>query len=380
MANTLTNLIGPLYESLDVISRELVGALPCATRDAQVSRAAVGQLVTSFITPTAVATDIVPGQLPPNDGDQTIGSTSLTITKSRRVPFRWNGEEQLALNNSGSGARNIMNGQMMQAMRTLVNEMEADVVRAAVVSASRSWGIAGTTPFATNLGDSAQVRKILDDNGAPMDRCLIIDTTAGANLRTLQQLTRVNEAGTDMTLRDGELLNIHGMSIHESAGVKTETKGTGTAYTTNTAGYAVGATDITLITGSGTILAGDTVTFAGDSNKYICTVGISGPGTISIGGPGLRVAIPASAVALTVGATATHNVAFSSSSLILATRMPALPDGGDMALDRTMITDPRSGISFEIALYPGYRQMQYEISAAWGVKGIKSAHGAHLLG
>jgi hypothetical protein len=381
VANTITNLIPSLYASLDVVSRELVGAIPAATLDADVSRAAVNQVVYSFMSPAAVATDITPGVTPPDDGDQTIGSTSLTITKSRRVPFRWNGEQTLGLNRNGAGFAAIRNDQMIQAMRTLVNEMEVDLVRAAVVASSRAYGTAATTPFASDLSATAQLRKILDDNGAPAtDRALIIDTTAGASLRTLAQLTKANEAATTMTLRDGELLNLHGFSIHESAGVRNATKGTGASYTTNTAGYAVGATSITLITGTGTILAGDTVTFAGDTNKYVVVTGIAAAGALEIAAPGLKVAIATSATAVTVGATATTNVGFTKSSLILATRAPALPDGGDLAVDRVMITDPRSGISFEVAMYAQYRQMQYEISAAWGVKGIKPAHSAILLG
>lgn len=381
MANTLTSLIPSLYESLDIVSRELVGAIPCVTLDANVSRAAVGQLVTSFVTPIAAATNITPGVTPPNDGDQTIGNVQLSITKARRVPFRWNGEETLGLNNNGSGAAAIRNSQMTQAIRTLVNEMEVDVVTAARVAASRAYGTAGTTPFASTLGDPAQVRKILDDNGAPMnDRCLVIDTTAGAALRTLAQLTRVNEAGSSMTLRDGQLLDIHGFSVHESAGVSFNTKGTGTSYTSTNAGFPVGTTDIPLITGSGTVLAGDIVTFAGDTNKYVVVTGVAAPGTISIGAPGLRQAIPASATAMTIGNSSTGNLAFSGSSIVLATRSPALPDGGDMAVDRMMVTDPRSGISFEVAMYAQYRQMQYEVSAVWGVKGIKPNHGAILLG
>lgn len=381
MANTLTSLIPSLYQSLDIVSRELVGLIPCATLDPSVSRAAVGQTVLAFKTPTAVASDITPGVTPPNDGDQTIGNVSMTITKARRVPFRWNGEEELGLNNNGSGARNIKLAQMTQAMRTLVNEMEVDLWNAIRVQSSRAYGTAGTAPFASDLSDPAQSRKILDDNGAPKsDRCMVIDTTAGAKVRTMAQLTKANEAGTVLTRSEGQLLDIHGFSLHESAAVGLVTKGTGTSYTSNTAGYAIGATTITLITGSGTVVAGDVVTFAGDTNKYIVEVGTAAAGPITLCAPGLRQAIPTSATAMTIGNNFTANVAFSSSSLILATRAPALPDGGDLAVDRMTITDPRSGISFEVAMYPQYRQMQYEVSAAWGVKGIKANHSAILLG
>ena len=380
MANTLTNLIPAVYQALDVVSRELTGAIPAATRDATVERAAVGQNVISFKTPAAVASDITPGVTPPNDGDQNIGNTTVTITKARRVPFRWTGEETRGVNNGGAGSALIRGDQIQQAIRTLVNEMEADVVNAARIGSSRAYGTAGTTPFATDLSDPAQLRKILDDNGAPGERALIIDTTAGAKLRTLTQLTKANEAGTTMTLRDGALLDLHGFTVKESAGVGVNVKGTGSGFTSNTAGYAAGATLITLIAGTGTVLAGDVVTFAGDTNKYVVEAGTTGPGAITLAAPGLRVAIPSAATAMTIGNSYTGNIGFARSSLILATRAPALPDDGDMAVDRTLVTDPRSGITFEIAMYAQYRQMQYEVCAAWGVKGIKSNHSAILLG
>ena len=374
----MTALIPSLYENLDIISRELAGAIPSVTLDPQVARAAVGQVVIAFKAPAATATNIVPGVTPPNDGDQVMDNTQVVITKARRVPFRWNGEEELGLNNNGSGSRAIRGSQMQQALRTLVNEMEVDVVNAARIAASRAFGTAGTTPF-TDLTPTANLKKILDDNGAPGERSLIIDTTAGVGIRTLTNLIKVNEAGTNMTLRDGELLNLHGFSIKESAGVVVNTKGTGTAYTTDSAGYGVGSNVINLITGAGTVLAGDVVTFAGDTNKYVVNTALAA-GVIKIGLPGLRVAIAAAPTAMTIGNNYTGSIAFAKSSIILATRAPALPENGDLAVDRLTITDPRSGISFEVAMYAQYRQMQYEVCAVWGVNGIKANHGSILLG
>lgn len=381
MGATLTNLIPTLYSNLDVVSRELVGFIPAITLDAQASRAAVNQSVRSFVAPAASAGDITAGVTPPNDGDQTIGDMEIKITKARRVPIRWTGEEERG---SGPAAAAIQGAQIQQAIRTLCNEIEADLADA-YKSASRAAGAAATTPFGT-AGDytaASLTRKILVDNGAPVsDLQLVIDTAAGANLRG-KQASSSQEFG-DTMLRQGVLLDINGMMVRESGQVKTHTKGTGASATTNTAGYAVGATTITLASaGTGTILAGDVVTFAGDTNQYVVATGdtdVSNGGTIVLAAPGLRQAIAASATNITVVATSPRNVGFSRSAIVLAQRLPALPANGDLASDRTSIVDPRSGLSFEVALYPQYRQMQWEVSCAWGVKVIKPEHVAVLLG
>ncbi len=252
MPNTLTNLTPDLYQALDVVSRELVGMIPSVTLDSGVERAAVGQLVRSHVAPVVAATDITPAVTPPDDGDQNIGNKSITITKARRIPIRWNGEEQRGVN-SGAGYQSILGSQFEQAMRTLTNEMEADLTALHTLT-SRAFGTAGVTPFASDLTDTANIRKILVDNGAPLsDMKLVINTTAGAKMRTLTQLTKANEAADASLLRQGVLLDVHGMQIRESAQIVDFTNGTGTAYTTDTAGYAVGDTDITLITGADTV-------------------------------------------------------------------------------------------------------------------------------
>src|SRR5581483_2305463 len=360
--NTLTNLMPDLYAALDIVSREQVGFIPAVTLDAQVSRAALNEIVRVPIAPAAAAEDVTPGQLPPDDGDQNIGNTQIVIAKSRTVPFRWTGEEQKGVNN-GPGYQNIRVNQIAQAMRTLCNEIEAYCGNL-FVGASRAAGVAGTTPFNGHLDEAADVRKILDDNGAPGgDRHLIINTTAGAQLRKNTQLTKANEAGTEQFRAQGTLLDLFGFNLRESAGIQKHTKGTGSGYLENNpSNIPVGGTAIATDTGAGTILAGDVVNFAGDTNNYVVGTALSG-GAFAINAPG-ALAVEADNTAITVGNTFTPNLAFSRNALVLATRAPALPEEGDMAADRTAITDPRSGLSFEVAMYLQYRRVRYEISIA----------------
>lgn len=382
MSTTLTGLIPDLYAGLDVVSRELVGFIPAVTLSPEAARAALNQQVRSPVAPAAVATDITPGVTPPNDGDQTIGNVSITISKARRVPIRWTGEQERQAG-SGVGVNVIRVNQIAQALRTLVNEMEGDLA-ALHTLASRAIGTVGTTPFATagNFMEAANARRMLADNGAPLtDMQLVLDTPAGANLRGLQ--ARQDIQGDMSLLRQGVLLDHSGLVIRESGLVRTHAAGTGASATTNAAGYALGATVITLAAvGTGTLLVGDVVTFANDVNQYVLAVGdadVSNGGTITLAAPGLRVAIAASATAITRLASSRRSMAFARTAIVLATRLPSLPEAGDIAIDRTTIVDPRSGISFEVAMYPQYRQMQWEISAAWGVAVIKPEHAALLL-
>jgi hypothetical protein len=383
VANTLTNLIPELYANLDVVSRELVGFIPSVTIDAIAQRAAKVATVRTFVAPASSASDIAPGLYAPDVGDQTIGTSTLSISKSRKVPIRWNGEEELSVN-AGHGAQAIRANQIQQAFRTLANEIEADLA-ALHIYASRAAGAAGTTPFGT-AGDytaASNTRKILVDNGAPQsDLQLVIDTAAGANLRGKQ--ANVDAAGTTSLLRQGVMLDINGMMVRESGQVVTFTKGTGASSTTNNAGYAIGATTITLASaGTGTILAGDVITFAGDTNQYVVLTGdadVSNGGTVVLAAPGLRKAIAASATAITVVASSARSMAFHRGAIVLAQRLPALPQGGDAAVDRTVVTDPRSGLSFEVSQYAQYRQMYWEVACAWGVKMIKPEHAALMLG
>ena len=381
-ANTLTNIIPTLYEALDVVSREMVGFIPAVNRDSSAERAALNETINIPIVPAVAAADITPGVTAPNTGDQVLGNTAMTISKSRMVPVRWTGEEVKGVKNSGLYP-SVNSQRFQQAMRTLVNEIEIDLGKL-FANASRAYGTAGTIPFGTaaDLSDNAQMLKILQDNGAPQgDLHAVFGTSAIANIRGKQSvLFKVNEAGTDQLLRRGIIGDLQGAMVHTSAGVQRPAIGTGSAYTTNTAGYAVGATDITLITGSNPILAGDIVTFAGDTNKYVVAVGIASPGVLSIAEPGLRVAIPTSATAVTVTAISEKNMYFDRSAIALITRAPAMPEEGDSAEDVIEIVDPISGLAFQVAMYNQYRQVHYEVGLAWGVKMVAPRHTALLIG
>ncbi len=382
---TITGLVPTIYEAFDVVARERVGLIRAVSTDGSPERAALNQTIRSPVVGAMAAENLEVNNVASSAPDQTINYVDMTISKSRSVPFGITGEESKSL---GGSLATINRDRIAQAIRTLSNEVETDLA-AVHIYASRAYGTYNVTPFGTagDLSDFAQTLGILEANGAPAsDLHMVLGGTAVANVRGKQSsLFKVNEAGSDALLRTGALGDVMGYSLHNSGQIKTSvTAGTAASATTDNAGYAIGTTTLTLASaGTGTLIAGDIITFAGDTNKYLVVSGdtdVSNGGTITIAEPGLRVAMSAATKAITVIAATTRNMFFQRSAIQLATRAPAMPEGGDAADDVMVLQDPVTGIAFEFCVYKQKRQVRWEVNLAWGVKMIAPRYCGVLIG
>lgn len=372
MANTLSDLTADLYAALHVVSRELVGFIPAVSRNSSAERVAIGDTVRIPEAPAATAYDVTPSQLQADNGDNVFTNRTMTISKERYVPIRWTGREQRSMNN-GAGYANLRVQQFAEAMRTLVNEIEADIA-SLYTQASVAQTPAGTNLFdAANYKDFAACIEMLDNNGAPIsDRHLVINSAAKRAILGNAQYVGANTSGDQGMLRQGVLLDHLGLDVRASAQVKNHTAGDAASATTDNAGYSVGDTVLTLASaGTGAILAGDVITITGDASatKYVVESGdadVSGGGTITLAAPGLKGDLSAATHAITVETSTARNMVFSRDAIQLATRIPDRPEEGDLAVDTMVITDDVSGLSFEVAMFFENRRIKYEISAAWG--------------
>src|ERR1039457_5776650 len=124
-SNTLTGLIPVIYEAMDVIPRELVGAIQAVQMDPSEDQAGLGQTIRSPIVPVATAVDISPGVTDTNGSGHTIGYADLVINNAKNAPILWAGEEQFLLKTEYAG---IIKNQFEQSFRLLGNLIEASVV------------------------------------------------------------------------------------------------------------------------------------------------------------------------------------------------------------------------------------------------------------
>lgn len=391
MANsqTLTGFTELIYEARDIVLREPVGFASSVIINSDSNGVSLNGTVKSFVAgePT-LNTDHTPAMTVPAGDDMTSTVEEMTIGQVARVNIPLKGETLRQLDNT-VGRQNFINNTLAQAIRKITNAIESHVGTVAKNGASRAVGTAGTTPFASSHALIPQANQILTDNGAPQDgqRSLILSTGAATNLKTLSHIYKVNEAGSDAALRGGVLLDIDGVAIKQSAGVASHTKGTlASSPTSAAAGFALGATSITLTAsvGTGTIVAGDALSIANDTgNVYVVKTGVadaSTAATLVLNANGLRKATGASTRALTLAASYTGNSLFHRSAIELVMRPPAMPEGGDLAEDRMTVLDPNSGLVFEVALYKGYGMNLMEIVCYYQAKVWKPELVATILG
>lgn len=382
MASGLNQFIGPLYDELDTFNRESTGFIAGAELDTSLAGGAIGQELSAPVGNAGKVVSVVEGVSPNKTDTSSVESAVFKVERSEVVPIMLSGESAKGLRASGNNER-VMRTLIQDAYRTLSNRIETYMAEKAVAGASRAVGKAGTTPFGTSadLMDFANLAKILDENGCPKtERTLVLSGAAMANLRGKQTiLTKVNESGSAEFLRTGYTAPVMNFRIFDSQGLDIHAAGAGTGYLLN--GDAVaGSRELAIDTGSGLVKAGDTFSIAGDDRIYVVNKDMaSGDTVLSIGRPGLKVAAADNA-ALTFGSAYVPSVGFHKKALVLGTRTIADPDTGDSCDDRTLVTDPVTGITFDVRLYKEYHRSWLEIGIAYGAAVMKPENVVLLLG
>lgn len=374
MANTLTALAPTLFSAAKQVAAEPFGAIDAINANFDDKGVAKGDNVTVTVPPTRSASDFTPGATTSSGSDATAEAIQVQITKSRKVSWHLTGEQIRSLDNGATSAGWI-SLLLQEGMRTLRNEAEADCVSAIKTGASRATGTAGTNPFASALTTLADARKILRDNGAPMaDLQFVGDSTSEANLLKLGVVLDASQAGSDQERREGVIRRQYGFQMRTSGQISAHTKGTGSSYQLSAAG-AVGDKTINVDTGSGTLLAGDIVTFAGTSHKYVANTALSA-GTFTIGRPGL-LAVEADNDAITIGNDYTPNLCFERNAVVGVMRPPLMP--ANPTIQQMMISD-QFGMTYLMLDISQYGQRSWELHLAWGFKAVNSEFISILLG
>jgi hypothetical protein len=172
----------------------------------------------------------------------------------------------------------------------------------------------------TLINNLTQPQRMLADLGAPVDDGMVymaLNNISYADLLAQDFIYAVDRTGQNAALRTGIIQPAFGVGVHRSGVLRTHASGTvvsggSDVVGSTTASAAVGATSVA-VTGfaaSGTFKAGDTIVFAGHSQRYSIqadvTLNGSGAGTLSIF-PALKAAVANSEVITAENGTTAGN-------------------------------------------------------------------------
>jgi hypothetical protein len=327
------------------------------------------------------ATDVTPSNTPPTPADTTPEVVQIPLDNWKKVNFHLTDKDLVEIDKN----EHFLPMEVGEAIRALANSINLSVLME-YVGVYGMAGTPGTDPFLSDASEMIAARKILHSQLCPRDmrRC-VLDFDAEANalaLSTFADANRTADAG--QVKREGEVGRKYGFDIYTDDQIPNHTAGTASGATTDATGYAAGLKTVTLASaGTGTIVEGDVITFAGDSQQYAVTSGdadVSGGGTISFQ-PGLKQAIPTSATAITVAGDHTVNLAFHRDAFALAMR-PLREETQQLALGSEIVAsqDPQTGLTLRLEISRQYKQVVWEFDALWGVKLVRPELACRIAG
>ena len=394
--NDLSAFMPSFYKGLHTVQQEQTDLIDAVSMNVELEQAALNQVISYPIAPAATLVNTVLSGVPDVNGD-TAGKGTITMTNSKSGWIVYTGEDirQLQL---GGIYSNFYADQAAERIRALRKAVSADIVASAALLGCRAAGTAGTTPF--NASENADVRmedfaacnKIFNDNGSPEGdtaRHLILNSTAIQNIQgKMQNLFRANEAGTDKMLRTGNIGTVEGLAVgYDFSLNKKVTPAVSSGNPTLTGSGAIGDVTIPISANGclpvvGTIGAGTIFSLAGDTEHYYVVQSYAN-GVITIGTPGLMQAYNSGTVLTFVTAAFQPNVFFTRDAISLVARQPLIATGntpGGQLMDLHVMSDPRCGLKYQVAMWQNGRSIQIEFAIVWGTAMINPHNCGLLLG
>jgi hypothetical protein len=378
--SNIAALAPTLFSAAQEVSAEPFGAIDSINASFDNKGVAKGDYVKVPVAPSQSNTTFDPSNVLPEGSAKTAAAVSVQVTKSQKNSMVLTGEQIRSLEN-GTNYEEWVRQWSAQAMRALRNEAEEDACAAIYQGASRAYGTAGTTPFATSLAELVQVRKILRDNGAPMaDLQCVVDTNAESNLLNLGIVQQSFAAGNNNQLVTGFIDRKFGFQMKASAGIQLHDSTAAAAYVLdNTVSIPVGTTGLVTKTGTDAVAVGDAFHLASDTdNIYIANAldVLTSTRLITIGRPGTR-AVYLDDATVTFKGDYTPNLAFERSAVVGIMRPPVVPEN---PVIKQMLVSDGKGLTYLFLEIAQYGQITWEMHLAWGFKVVNPEHVAVLIG
>jgi len=370
MANTITNVV-PKLVGLMLPKLRANSVMPrLVNRDFDTLGAQPGSSIDVPIPPSITTSAVTANYIPPSTSDITLSTVNVPLSSWNEAPFYMTDKDLLEVENDK------LPGVVEAALASIIETIDSDILEAA----QNGHGLADDQGGAVfnAIADVTTPQKLLNKNKvARGNRYCVFQEDAEANLLALEQFTSGDYVtGFPFESGDTSLTPKMGMAWVMDQNVQTHTAGTDDGAYVTSGEATVGTKDLALITGTGTILAGDTVTVG--NYKYGVAVGTSGAGTITLNQPLLETIASGSTV-VTVDASATNigNVAFHRDSVVFVSR-PF--QASNAAIASQTISDPISGLSLRLEVTREHKRDRWSIDALYGTKVVRPEGVIKIIG
>jgi len=352
-----------------IANREVEGDLSGGVK----KNATVNVAIPAAIAARAVTPNVVPPAV------TTITPTSIPVTLSDWYEGAFAVDDK-AVVQIGNG---VVPWQLTEAAKGVANQIESSLFSKCELGFYNYVGVAGTAPFQTGpdeyLDALALAETALMD---PENRHVVLNPIAYTNALGLAQIQNAAWRGNPGTIQSGKIGEVLGAMWDQSTLVPTHTAGTWTNAGTTTGTNAAGQGVVNLTGGTGSLLVGDIITFAGaDTQTYVVLAGTgTAPTTAITVGPNL-VTAKSSTEVVTVKASHRMNLLIQPNALAFA--MAPMAEAAQTATARmntATAIDEESGLALTLKVSEQYFQTQWSLSALWGSAVVRPQFGVRIGG
>lgn len=371
--NTLTEVI-PQILAQGLMALRQMNSMPSLVNNDYSDEAAEKGSTIDVPIPSAITAQVVsPSNTPPDDAGVVPTSVNIALDQWYEAPFFLSDKDILEAQNG------TIPMQASEAVKSLADQVNSNIF-GKYTGVYGYEGTAAQTPFASDTSEATSVRRTLNNQLAPSNpRYMVIDPDAEANALNLRAFQDMNFGMTANDIATGNMAQRLGFAWSMDQQVPTHTAGTGTGILVNGT-PSIGDTTVPIDTGSGTLVVGDIVTFAGHAQTYTVTTAVADVSSANMVISPALVAAPANNAAVTVKADHVVNLGFHRDAFAFASR--PLEDSMAAQLGSIVQTmaDPVSGIALRLEVTRQHKRVRWSYDILWGSATVRAALACRLAG
>jgi len=326
--------------------------------------------------------DVTPSSTPRDAPGYTASIMSLALDYWKESAFKMT-DKDIQMLEQGAGGNPAKLPKLaagaIDALATSVNNYILDSYK----SVYNTVGAAGTTPFASTAGIAGQAMAQIASTGCTLDDLyMALEPFAYANAVQLGPFIDASASTDGNVVTNGVVGRKLGFGWVQMTSMPTHVAGTGGTITSNGAHAVTGVTTISVAnSAAGTLLEGDIITIAGDTQNYVVGADVtwSGAGNQNVTiSPGLQIALAGSDAITRLG-NHTVNLAFHRDAIAFASRPFDDPDADPSKI--MMITDTDiSGLAMRLEKERQHKQSVWSYDILAGVVTVRPECIVRVLG